>query len=294
MKAEFPVEVDVFGAVGEGEEPGLRDAPALEGLASRGHQRLRQAAIPAIDRCGQRAEKTDAAPARGEIRADDHAVVLGDKGLDMLGAKPVGLEIAVEPVLLRVRHAKKSSEGNAGDPPGLRQVVFCERSNDRHEIVTPFQAGRCYRSAAFACNQRGVTDESSVTSGQIAADPYLNLTAFAAPNHLPAAPKVKQARTPFLGVGWGGFRCGCDIVWGWLLPLRRACRSPRSRRIRSRSASRSRCRGQPPSMANRSSRAPRWRSRRSMPRAVSSAGSSNSCRATARPTPTRRFACRAN
>src|SRR5439155_24924028 len=77
VKPELAVEPDMLGALREGEEPGMADAPALENVAGGGDQALTDTRVPQIGPRRQRPEKPDAAPIGREIRAGERAILLG-------------------------------------------------------------------------------------------------------------------------------------------------------------------------------------------------------------------------
>src|SRR5258708_37611201 len=87
MEAELAVESDMLGALREGEEAGMAGAPSVERITGSGDQTLPDALIVEVGTHRERAEKTDAAPAGREIRAQQLAIPFGRERGDVLGAE---------------------------------------------------------------------------------------------------------------------------------------------------------------------------------------------------------------
>ena len=121
---ELAVQRDVQRAVRERAQPGMRDAPRVELVAHRVHQRLADALPLPVRAHRDRPEEADAAPARREVRADQLAVQLRAEARDVLGAEPAVDIVAIGPEVVGIRRAEERSKGLAADAPGFRQIGF--------------------------------------------------------------------------------------------------------------------------------------------------------------------------
>ena len=106
-------------------------APAAKNFHGRAKQLLRDAAIPVFRFHGERAEKTEAAPIRREIRTDQLAIMLGAKRGCGVGLPARVRIIRVAHKDRRIGHAKKCAEGHTNDPIGRIQIALNERPNHR-------------------------------------------------------------------------------------------------------------------------------------------------------------------
>ena len=120
----------MLGAVREGEEPGLPDAPALERLEHGLQQPASDAAIPEAGMDGERAEEAERAPARCEHRPDDLAVDLGDPGALRRGAEPRADEVAVAERGARIGEAANRPERQPQHPVRSVDVVGAHGPDD--------------------------------------------------------------------------------------------------------------------------------------------------------------------
>jgi len=77
----------------------------------------------------ERSEKTDAAPSRGEVRADQAAVEGRAEGGDVRRTPAAVNIVAVRPEAFWIGSAKKRAERHPDDACRFRQIAFIERGD---------------------------------------------------------------------------------------------------------------------------------------------------------------------
>jgi hypothetical protein len=123
----------MFGALREGEQPGMADTPILELFAGCSHEALSDPAVPQIGPGRQGSEKADTAPARRETRSEDGTrLILCSESGCVLGPEAAIDIIEVAPKSLWIGCAQEGPEGKPQDALRLRQVGFLQRANDPH------------------------------------------------------------------------------------------------------------------------------------------------------------------
>ena len=123
---ELLVEPHVLRAVGKREQPRVGDVPGREQVEGGLEQARGDAAVPAVGGDGQRAEAADAAPARGEVGADDVAVDEGGERGRRVGPPPRPHEVAVGHEAGGVGGAEERAERPLHDAGGGGQVRLSE------------------------------------------------------------------------------------------------------------------------------------------------------------------------
>ena len=149
IKSKLLVQGDVLCAVRERKQAGLRRSPGVELRQRTGQQSFCDTMLVKIRTHRDRPEKSDAAPSRRKVRADEPPVAPRTKRRDIWRAPSAVNIVAVAPEGLGLWHPDEGTECDAQNFFRFGKILLVKRSNDNPPDGDGCSAGGVMRHGNF-------------------------------------------------------------------------------------------------------------------------------------------------